>query len=277
MMVPRGSGLIVNVSSPGGLGWFNDPVYGCGKSAVDRMASDIAYELHPHNISAVSLWPGPVATEVVKDVTGMPDAAVTSGKVESVEYRYHQAFSRFVLSSCLSSLCFRISSGVCVVALLHDHDGAMLVSGQVLQTGEIANHYDLVDPASGKVSISMMFISRLHFSLTFFICFGSESPAGATLLSLIKLSAVFGIWHMLRYPQANHARNAALQNYEKEEKEKSAAARCECSPSQCGCLLFLCKLHFVYQSRVARMCHWPWELRLCVLCADRGISHMCVC
>ena len=62
-MVPRSSGLIVNVSSAAGLVYFLSVPYGIGKAACDRMAGDCAHELKKHNVAMVSLWPGPVKTE----------------------------------------------------------------------------------------------------------------------------------------------------------------------------------------------------------------------
>ena len=41
--------------------------YGVGKSAVDRMAADCAVELKDHNVTMISLWPGPVKTEYIKE------------------------------------------------------------------------------------------------------------------------------------------------------------------------------------------------------------------
>jgi len=66
LMVENKSGLIVNVSSPGGLRYLFNVAYGVGKSGVDRMAADCAVELRRHNVAMVSLWPGPVKTEYVE-------------------------------------------------------------------------------------------------------------------------------------------------------------------------------------------------------------------
>ena len=38
-------------------------VFGTGKSAVDRMARDMAIELEPYNVASVSLWQGLTFTE----------------------------------------------------------------------------------------------------------------------------------------------------------------------------------------------------------------------
>jgi dehydrogenase/reductase SDR family protein 1 len=65
-MVENKSGLIINVSSPGGLRYLFNVAYGVGKSGVDRMAADCAVELKRHNVAMISLWPGPVKTEYVE-------------------------------------------------------------------------------------------------------------------------------------------------------------------------------------------------------------------
>lgn len=67
MMVERKDGLIVNVSSPGGLKYLFNVAYGVGKSACDRMAADCAHELRDDNVTMVSLWPGPVKTEYIQE------------------------------------------------------------------------------------------------------------------------------------------------------------------------------------------------------------------
>ena len=66
-MVERKDGLIVNVSSSGGIRYLFNTAYGVGKAACDRMAADCAIELKSDNVTMVSLWPGPVKTEYVQD------------------------------------------------------------------------------------------------------------------------------------------------------------------------------------------------------------------
>jgi dehydrogenase/reductase SDR family member 1 len=63
LMLGRKSGLIVNTSSPaGGSYTFNVP-FGVQKSGVDRLARDMAHELKPYGIAAVSIWPGFLKSE----------------------------------------------------------------------------------------------------------------------------------------------------------------------------------------------------------------------
>ena len=64
MMIAQGAGLIVNIS------FFaaqrdDRVIYGVAKAADDRMAACMAHELRPHNVAAVSLYPGLVRTESV--------------------------------------------------------------------------------------------------------------------------------------------------------------------------------------------------------------------
>jgi NAD(P)-dependent dehydrogenase (short-subunit alcohol dehydrogenase family) len=40
-------------------------MYGVAKAATDRLAADMAHELRPHQVAAVSLYPGLVRTERV--------------------------------------------------------------------------------------------------------------------------------------------------------------------------------------------------------------------
>ncbi|KAJ1352021.1 hypothetical protein KIN20_008208 [Parelaphostrongylus tenuis] len=68
MMVRNGSGLIVNISSAGGLRYLFSVPYGVGKQALDRMAGDMAEELKTKNVCVVSIWPGAVRTELITNV-----------------------------------------------------------------------------------------------------------------------------------------------------------------------------------------------------------------
>ena len=63
MMVARKSGLIVATSGYVGVTYTYGVVFGTCKSAVDRMARDMAVELKPHNVASISLWLGLTFTE----------------------------------------------------------------------------------------------------------------------------------------------------------------------------------------------------------------------
>ncbi len=65
LMVRQKSGLIANISSFGGAGFQLNVAYGVGKAGVDRLARDMAHDLSPFGVAAVSLWPGIVRTEYI--------------------------------------------------------------------------------------------------------------------------------------------------------------------------------------------------------------------
>jgi len=60
-------GFICNVSSPGGQSYHFSSSYGAGKAGLDRLSKDMAVELEPKGIACVSLYPGSVATEFIKE------------------------------------------------------------------------------------------------------------------------------------------------------------------------------------------------------------------
>lgn len=62
-MVTAGSGMIVNISSPGARAYLHSTIYGIGKAGTDKMAHDMAKELREYNVAALALWPGIVKTE----------------------------------------------------------------------------------------------------------------------------------------------------------------------------------------------------------------------
>ncbi|CAJ0919857.1 unnamed protein product, partial [Mesorhabditis belari] len=132
MMVKRKSGLIVNISSAGGLQYVFNVAYGVGKCAVDRMSADMAVELKPHNIACVTLWPGTVKTEMAQimqknDEIGQVlkiDKELADKQVEGAE-----------------SVEF---SGKAIVALASDSK-LMKKTGKILLTYDIAKEYKFKD------------------------------------------------------------------------------------------------------------------------------------
>ncbi len=62
-LVPQKSGLIVAISGYVGVTYTYGVVFGTCKSAVDRMARDMAVELKPHNVASLSMWCGLTFTE----------------------------------------------------------------------------------------------------------------------------------------------------------------------------------------------------------------------
>ena len=64
LMIKNKTGLMVQVSSFGGVKYVFDVGYGVGKAGLDRLTTDMATELKPYNVHAVTLYPGAGITEV---------------------------------------------------------------------------------------------------------------------------------------------------------------------------------------------------------------------
>jgi NAD(P)-dependent dehydrogenase (short-subunit alcohol dehydrogenase family) len=67
IMVQQRSGLIVNISYWAARKYMANVAYGVAKTATDRMIADMAHELRPFGVAAVSLYPGLVRTERVME------------------------------------------------------------------------------------------------------------------------------------------------------------------------------------------------------------------
>lgn len=66
IMVEAGSGLIANISFYGAVSYFHGPAYGAAKAGTDKMTRDMAVDLAPYGVSAVSIWPGFILTDEVE-------------------------------------------------------------------------------------------------------------------------------------------------------------------------------------------------------------------
>ncbi len=67
LMLKQGSGLIVNVSSEGAQpDYYVIAVpYGVCKAGIDKLTAAIHHDIHKFGVSAISIWPGLVATETL--------------------------------------------------------------------------------------------------------------------------------------------------------------------------------------------------------------------
>ncbi|MDE2465840.1 MAG: SDR family NAD(P)-dependent oxidoreductase [Alphaproteobacteria bacterium] len=66
LMVAQGKGLIASISFYGAVSYFHGPAYGAAKAGTDKMMADMAVDLAPHGVAAVSFWPGFVLTDAVR-------------------------------------------------------------------------------------------------------------------------------------------------------------------------------------------------------------------
>ncbi|CAK8672213.1 unnamed protein product [Clavelina lepadiformis] len=129
MMIKRRKGLIVNISSVGGKLYFQIPPYGIGKAAKDRMAKDCAVDLAKYNVAFISLWPGPVRTEIIGE--SLDDKSLTEDRGRALNWLFSRAESPEY-------------PGKCIAYLMSDKD-IMKRTGQVILTTDIGLENDFKD------------------------------------------------------------------------------------------------------------------------------------
>jgi NAD(P)-dependent dehydrogenase (short-subunit alcohol dehydrogenase family) len=135
IMVPQKSGLIVAIAGYAGVSYTYGPIFGTCKSAVDRMARDMAIELKPHHVASISLWQGLTFSEKaeynIAANPAMKQSIVTNPLIgSSVEH-----------------------PGRVVAALAADPD-IMKRTGGTFITAEVAQEYGITD-IDGKVIPSL--------------------------------------------------------------------------------------------------------------------------
>ena len=135
IMAPQKSGLVVAISGYTGVAYTYSVVFGTSKSAVDRMARDMAIELKPYHVASISLWQGLTLTELARrnlaTIPGLKDGAATQPK----------------------DACSPEFPGRVIAALAGDPD-VMRHSGGTHITAELASEYGITD-IDGKVIPSL--------------------------------------------------------------------------------------------------------------------------
>ncbi|XP_069020508.1 dehydrogenase/reductase SDR family member 1 [Embiotoca jacksoni] len=129
LMVAHGRGLIVTISSMGGLRYLFNVPYGVGKAACDRLAADMAVELKSRGVASVSLWPGAVQTELVSQFIIEKDTP------QGIDPKFKEAFVNGETTEL---------SGKCIVDLAKDKN-LMSLTGKVLLTCDLARRYGIKD------------------------------------------------------------------------------------------------------------------------------------
>ncbi|MEO0887149.1 MAG: SDR family NAD(P)-dependent oxidoreductase [Cyanobacteria bacterium J06648_10] len=131
MMVPRKQGLIITISSWGGLSPIFGVAYGTGKSACDRLATEMAKELKPHNIASIALWPGIVGTEHITELAEEDSAThLAPPQIDMASTRFNWETPRFTGK---------------VIAALAAQPNLMQLTGKLQIVAELAAKYGIVD------------------------------------------------------------------------------------------------------------------------------------
>jgi len=128
LMVPRKSGLIVEIGSLGGVCYVYNVAYGVGKAATDRLAADVALELKEFGITSVSLCSGPVQSELYSSELGL----IKTTKKGVVDKYYNESAETIEFQ------------GKCLVALASDRN-RFERTGQILFTQELAKEYGVFE------------------------------------------------------------------------------------------------------------------------------------
>jgi NAD(P)-dependent dehydrogenase (short-subunit alcohol dehydrogenase family) len=87
LLIANGRGLIVNTGHYGAVAYYHGPAYGAQKAGADKMAADMAKELRPLNVAAVSIWMGGLDTERARAyVATLPVESRPKAKRESPQF-----------------------------------------------------------------------------------------------------------------------------------------------------------------------------------------------
>jgi NAD(P)-dependent dehydrogenase (short-subunit alcohol dehydrogenase family) len=119
LMTAQRHGLIVNISFWAAQKRIGNAIYGAAKAATDKLSADMAEDLAPYGVAAVSLYPGLVRTEAVL-------AAAAQGAFDLAQSESPQFLGR-------------------VVAALADDPNLMARSGEALVAAAVAAELGVTD------------------------------------------------------------------------------------------------------------------------------------
>ncbi|MDT0576335.1 SDR family NAD(P)-dependent oxidoreductase [Croceicoccus sp. F390] len=132
LMAKAGKGLIASISFYGGVSYFHGAAYGAAKAGTDKMMADMAVDLAPHGVAAISYWPGFILTDAVRE---MPADMLPPDIRESLPNWETPEFSARVIDA------------------LYADPELISLSGQALIGAELAQRYGVKD-LDGKQPIS---------------------------------------------------------------------------------------------------------------------------
>jgi NAD(P)-dependent dehydrogenase (short-subunit alcohol dehydrogenase family) len=151
IMVPQGSGLIVATSGYVGVTYTYGVVFGLCKTAVDRMARDMAVELAPHGVASISLWQGLTMTErAQRNLTaqpGMTQSIVTNPAVGSSPEFPGRVIAALVTDPELMEL----SGGTFITAELAQHYGITDIDGRTIPSLRAERGSPIWEPIKGRL------------------------------------------------------------------------------------------------------------------------------
>ncbi len=122
LLIANGRGLIVSTGHYGAVSYHQGPAYGAQKAGSDKMIADMAKELRPHRVAAVSIWMGGLNTERARaHLASLPPEHRPTVKRESPEFTGR------------------------LIAALYESDELMALSGRALIGAELGTHLEVLD------------------------------------------------------------------------------------------------------------------------------------
>jgi NAD(P)-dependent dehydrogenase (short-subunit alcohol dehydrogenase family) len=147
LLIANGRGLIVNTGHYGAVCYYQGPAYGAQKAGGDKMAADMAKELRPHNVAAVSIWMGGLDTERARAyVATLPQSERPKQKRESPQFT-GRVIAALYASERMMGLSGRALIGAELGATLGvtDIDGSRPHSDRYTMGGPSELHRSLID------------------------------------------------------------------------------------------------------------------------------------
>jgi NAD(P)-dependent dehydrogenase (short-subunit alcohol dehydrogenase family) len=122
LLVRNGHGLVAFTSAPGAVHYQYGAAYGAHKAGMDKFAADMAVDLRPFGVAAVSIWMGAVLTERLQLIIDSgPEFDFLNDIAETPEFTGH------------------------VIAALASDPDVLEVSGKTVIGAEVARKYGIAD------------------------------------------------------------------------------------------------------------------------------------
>jgi NAD(P)-dependent dehydrogenase (short-subunit alcohol dehydrogenase family) len=128
LLIETGGGLIAFTSSFGSVCYMHGPAYGAQKAGVDKFAADMGVDLKDHDVAAISIWMGPLATErSARSLAERPDQ-----------------YNEFMANAETPEFTGRL------IAAVHADPERMSLSGSTQIGAELAERYGLTEAGDRK-------------------------------------------------------------------------------------------------------------------------------
>lgn len=166
LMVPRKNGLIINITSLGGLQYAFNAAYGIGKAGCDRMSQDCGIELRKHNVASIGLLLGGVKTEdSTKMLKERGDKAVL--KMNPNDPLLSEIKLKDVFDDCESTeFAGKVISELAVDPKLMKYSTKVVIAAEYAQAHKIKDIDNRTIPSHRQINSAMKLIlpKPLHFT-----------------------------------------------------------------------------------------------------------------